>query len=58
MDICPKVNVIEWLEFEFAYYDSAVFRFNHCIKKTPPPEKGMDISFFLPDFGNKTGYVL
>ena len=27
--ICPKVNVIARLEFELAYYDSAVHRFNH-----------------------------
>ena len=28
--ICPKVNVIARLEFEPAYYDFAVQRFNHC----------------------------
>ena len=28
-DICSKVNVIGQLEFELAYYDSAVNRFNH-----------------------------
>ena len=27
--ICPKVNVIARLEYELAYYDSAVHRFNH-----------------------------
>ena len=27
--ICPKVNIIARLEFELAYYDSAVQRFNH-----------------------------
>ena len=27
--ICPKVNVIERLEYELAYYDSVVHRFNH-----------------------------
>ena len=27
--ICPKVNVIARLEFELAYNDSAVRRFNH-----------------------------
>ena len=26
--ICPKANVIAWLEFELVYYDSAVHRFN------------------------------
>ena len=29
MGICPKVNVIARLEYELAYYDSAVHRFNH-----------------------------
>ena len=27
--ICQKVNVIAWLEFELAYYDSAVQFLNH-----------------------------
>ena len=39
--ICPKVNVIAWLEFELAYYDSAVQRFNHYAMRTP--------SFFCTD---------
>ena len=34
--ICPKVNVIARLEYELAYYDSAVHRFNHYTTKTPP----------------------
>ena len=29
--ICPKVNVIARLQFELAYYDSAVHSFNHYI---------------------------
>ena len=29
--ICTKVNVIARLEYELAYYDSAVNRFNHHI---------------------------
>ena len=33
--ICPKVNVIARLEYELAYYDSAVHRFNHCTTRTP-----------------------
>ena len=33
--ICPKVNVIAWLEFELGYYDSAVHRFNHYTTRTP-----------------------
>ena len=34
--ICPKVNVIARLEYELAYYDSAVNRFNHYTTRTPP----------------------
>ena len=34
--ICPKVNVIAKLEYELAYYDSAVHRFNHYTTRTPP----------------------
>ena len=34
--IYPKVNVIERLEYELAYYDSAVQRFNHYATKTLP----------------------
>ena len=34
--ICPKVNVIERLEYELAYYDSAVHCFNHYTTRTPP----------------------
>ena len=30
---CPKVNVIARLEFELAYYDSAVHRFNHYTRR-------------------------
>ena len=33
--ICPKVNIIARLEYELAYYDSAVHRFNHYTTKTP-----------------------
>ena len=29
-DIRPKVNVLERLEFELAYYDFAAQCFNHC----------------------------
>ena len=38
MGIFPKVNVIVRLEFELAYYDSAVHRFKHCTTRTPPPD--------------------
>ena len=34
--ICPKVNVIAWLEFELTYYDSTVQHFNHYATGTPP----------------------
>ena len=33
--ICSKVNVIAQLEYELAYYDSAVHRFNHYTTRTP-----------------------
>ena len=33
--ICPKVNVIARLEYELAYYDSAVHPFNHYTTRTP-----------------------
>ena len=33
--ICPKVNVIAQLEYELAYYDSVVHRFNHYTTRTP-----------------------
>ena len=34
--ICSKVNVIARLEFELAFYDSAIQRFNHCTTRTLP----------------------
>ena len=34
--ICPKVNIIAWLGFELAYYDSVDHRFNHYTTKAPP----------------------
>ena len=34
--VCPKVNVIVWLEYELAYYDSAVHRCNHVHHVWPP----------------------
>ena len=40
--ICPKVNVIAWLEYELEYYDSAVHRFNHYITRTPPRVQILD----------------
>ena len=44
-NICPKVNVIAQLEFELAYYDSAVQRFNHY---TLSSFKYMTRVLFLP----------
>ena len=35
--ICPKVNLLVRLEYELAYYDSEVHRFNHYTTRTPPP---------------------
>ena len=37
--ICPKVDVIARLEFEPAYYDFAVYCFNHYTTRTPHFEK-------------------
>ena len=34
--ICLKVNIIERLEYELAYYDSVVHRFNHYTTWAPP----------------------
>ena len=39
--ICLKVNVIARLEFELAYYDSAVLSFNHYTMGTPPVSKAV-----------------
>ena len=33
--ICPKVNVIDRLEFELTYYCSALHRVNHYTTRTP-----------------------
>ena len=35
MGICQIVNKIERLNFELAYYNSAVHRFNHYTTRTP-----------------------
>ena len=39
--ICPKVNIIVRLEYELAYNDSAVHRFNHYTTRTPPFQRGV-----------------
>ena len=39
--ICPKVNVIVRLEFELAYNDSTIHRFNHYTTRTPPVTRGV-----------------
>ena len=33
------MNVIAWLEYELAFYDSAVHRFNHYTTRTPQEEE-------------------
>ena len=35
------MNVIAWLEYELAYYDSAVHRFNHYTTRIPPMKNGV-----------------
>ena len=45
--ICPKVNVIAQLEYELAYYDSAVHLFNHYTTKTPP--RNTEVNIFIYD---------
>ena len=40
--ICPKVNVIARLEYELAYYDSAVHHFNHYTTRTPSTVLGAE----------------
>ena len=39
--ICPKVNIILQLQFEFAYYDFTIQRFNNYTARTLP-----NIEFF------------
>ena len=39
--ICPKVNVIERLEYELAYYDSVVHRFNHYTTRITPGRQSL-----------------
>ena len=42
-EVCPKVNVIARLEYELAYYNPAVHRFNYYTMRTPPQKKiGLD----------------
>ena len=46
--ICPKVNVIARLEYELAYYDSAVHGFNHYTTRTHTPcKKGISLNYSL-----------
>ena len=44
--ICPKVNVIARLEFELAYYDFAVHRFNHYTTRTPLENLGNSLYWY------------
>ena len=43
--IYPKVNVIARLEYELAFYDSAVHCFNHYTTRTPPKWVGFEVTF-------------
>ena len=43
--ICPKVNVIAPLEYELAYYDSAVHRFKHYTTRTPSEVKELRLLY-------------
>ena len=45
--ICPKVNVIARREYELAYYDSALHRFNHYTTRTPPFYSGVPVHFLF-----------
>ena len=47
--IWPKMNVIARLEYEFAYYDSAVHRFNHYNTRTPRQQ----VDFTVPTVKRK-----
>ena len=51
--ICPKVNVIARLEYELAYYDSAVHRFNHYTTRTPQQSDG-EASIMLELWGMRS----
>ena len=48
--ICLNVNVIARLEFELAYYDSAVHRFNHYTTRTPPAKKQFYNSILIDQY--------
>ena len=56
--ICLKVNIIARLEYELAYYDSAVYRFNHYTMRihTPPHPTPSIIEkqekFWYPELGS------
>ena len=40
------MNVIARLEYELAYYDSAIHRFNHYTTRTPPSSTDRSVSFY------------
>ena len=46
--ICVKVNKIAELEFELAYYDSVVQRFNHYTTNIPPPKDSFNLHKIIP----------
>ena len=45
--ICPKVNVIAQLEYELAYNDYEVHRFNHFTTRTPPSKIYLSINLSM-----------
>ena len=59
--ICQKVNIITRLEYELAYYNSAVHRFNHYTTRTPPLdlENGWLVGWLVGVYGISTfeGYL-
>ena len=55
--ICPKVKVIAPLEYELAYNDSAVHRFNHYTTRTPLFIAEVRILFFLRVLKSLNGII-
>ena len=57
--VCLKVNVIVQLEFEIAYYDSAVQHFNHYTMITPASIIGkflIEMIFSCPNFWDEASW--
>ena len=53
--IFPKVNVISRLEYELAYYDSAVHRFNYYTTRTPLESEKSKVSLCFQDSSRYSG---